>query len=57
MFNMINIALSEVDVTARPSRCTYALAQWLMERHRDVYPKMEGLVYTFYKEDKNRNYL
>ena len=42
MFNMINIALSEVDVTARPSRCTYALAQWLMERHRDVYPKMEG---------------
>ena len=42
MFNMINIALSEVDVVGRPSRCTFALAQWLEERHTDVYPKMEG---------------
>jgi hypothetical protein len=42
MFNMINIALSELDVVGRPSRCTYAVAQWLEERHRDVYPKMEG---------------
>jgi RNA-binding protein Tab2/Atab2 len=42
MFNMINIALSEIDVSRRPSRCTFALAQWLEERHRDVYPKMEG---------------
>eukprot|EP00566_Odontella_aurita_P015154 CAMPEP_0113533532 /NCGR_PEP_ID=MMETSP0015_2-20120614/4661_1 /TAXON_ID=2838 /ORGANISM="Odontella" /LENGTH=343 /DNA_ID=CAMNT_0000432603 /DNA_START=68 /DNA_END=1099 /DNA_ORIENTATION=+ /assembly_acc=CAM_ASM_000160 len=42
MFNMINIALSEVDVVARPSRCTFALAQWLEERNRDVYPKMDG---------------
>jgi hypothetical protein len=42
MFNMINIALSELDVVGRPSRCTYAMAQWLEERHRDVYPKMEG---------------
>lgn len=42
MFNMINIALSEVDVVAKPSRCTFSLAGWLEERNRDVYPKMEG---------------
>jgi hypothetical protein len=42
MFNMINIALSELEVVARPSRCTFSLAQWLEERHRNVYPKMEG---------------
>lgn len=42
MFNMIKIALSDLDVVGRPSRCTYAVAQWLEERHRDVYPKMEG---------------
>lgn len=42
MFNMINIALSEVDVVAKPSRCTFALAQWIEERNRDVYPKMKG---------------
>jgi len=38
----INIALSEIDVIAKPSRCTFALAQWLEERNREVYPKMEG---------------
>lgn len=42
MFNMLNIALTDLDVISRPSRCTFALAQWLEERHRDVYPKMEG---------------
>lgn len=42
MFNMINIALSEIDVIAKPSRCTFALAQWIEERNRDVYPKMRG---------------
>jgi hypothetical protein len=42
MFNMIKIALSELDVVGRPSRCTYAVAQWLEERHRKVYPQMEG---------------
>lgn len=42
MFNMINIALSEIDVTAKPSRCTFALAQWIEERNREVYPKMKG---------------
>ena len=42
MFNMINIAVSDLDVVGKPSRCTYTVAQWLEERHRDVYPKMEG---------------
>jgi hypothetical protein len=42
MFNMINIALSELEVISRPSRCTFSLAQWLEERHASVYPKMEG---------------
>jgi hypothetical protein len=42
MFNMINIALSELEVVGRPSRCTFSLAQWLEERNRDVYPQMEG---------------
>lgn len=42
MFNMIKIALSDLDVVGRPSRCTYAVAQWLEQRHRDVYPNMEG---------------
>ena len=42
MFNMINIALSELDVVGRPSRCTNSIAGWLEERHRDVYPNMEG---------------
>jgi len=42
MFNMINIALSDIDVIAKPSRCTFALAQWIEERNRDVYPNMKG---------------
>jgi len=42
MFNMINIALAEVDVEARPSRCTFALAAWIEERNRSVYPAMGG---------------
>ena len=42
MFNMINIALSELEVVGRPSRCTYTVAQWLEERHKNVYPNMEG---------------
>jgi hypothetical protein len=44
MFNMINIALGELEVVAKPSRCTFALAQWLEERHKHVYPQMEGYV-------------
>lgn len=43
MFNMMNIALSDIaEVTAKPSRCTLALASWLEERHAKVYPQMEG---------------
>merc|ERR1712176_1221414 len=42
MFNMINVALSELPVTSKPSRCTLQLATWLEERHRTVYPGMEG---------------
>jgi len=43
MFNMINIALQELPgLTSKPSRCTFALAAWLEERHRLVYPKMPG---------------
>jgi hypothetical protein len=42
MFNMINIALNELAVTAKPSRCTFALAGWLEERHANVYPAMEN---------------
>lgn len=43
MFNMKSIALSDIaEVTAKPSRCTLALASWLEERHQDVYPQMEG---------------
>lgn len=43
MFNMLNIALAEVDgITIRPSRCCYQLAEWIDERMVDVYPKMPG---------------
>eukprot|EP00548_Thalassiothrix_antarctica_P005576 CAMPEP_0194134254 /NCGR_PEP_ID=MMETSP0152-20130528/4334_1 /TAXON_ID=1049557 /ORGANISM="Thalassiothrix antarctica, Strain L6-D1" /LENGTH=322 /DNA_ID=CAMNT_0038829895 /DNA_START=203 /DNA_END=1171 /DNA_ORIENTATION=+ len=42
MFNMINIALSDVSVVAKPSRCTFALSSWLEQRHAIVYPAMEG---------------
>jgi RNA-binding protein Tab2/Atab2 len=38
----INIALADLEVIGRPSRCTFSLAQWLEERHTNVYPKMEG---------------
>ena len=42
MFNMISIALTDLPVTSKPSRCTFALSTWLEERHKNVYPKMEG---------------
>lgn len=42
MFNMIDIALREVDVAVKPCRTTYAMYQWLEERERDVYPNMLG---------------
>lgn len=42
MFNMINIALSEIDVQVSPSRKTYALFQLLKEREETVYVNMPG---------------
>ena len=42
MFNMITIALQELPVTTKPSRCTFSLATWLEDRHKNVYPHMEG---------------
>lgn len=42
MFNMIQIALSEIDVKVIPSRKTYALYQLIKEREENVYRKMPG---------------
>jgi RNA-binding protein Tab2/Atab2 len=42
MFNMISIALQELPVTSKPSRCTFALSSWLEDRHENVYTKMVG---------------
>lgn len=42
MFNMIQIALSEIDVQVAPSRKTYALFQLLKEREELVYANMPG---------------
>mmetsp|Transcript_21496 Transcript_21496/g.50946 ORF Transcript_21496/g.50946 Transcript_21496/m.50946 type:complete len:285 (+) Transcript_21496:171-1025(+) len=42
MFNMINIALSELDVTIKPSRKTYSLLNKINQREETVYPEMEG---------------
>ena len=41
MFNMINIALSEISVLVSPSRKTYALYQVIRDRER-VYKEMPG---------------
>ena len=42
MFNMIKIAMNEVNVTTKPSRSTYALTEWLRDREENVYPMMKG---------------
>lgn len=42
MFNMINIALSAIDVQVAPSRKTYALFQLLKHRENNVYKNMPG---------------
>lgn len=42
MFNMIDIALRDVEIAVKPCRTTYAMYQWLEERERDVYPNMTG---------------
>lgn len=42
MFNMIQIALSEIDVQVSPSRRTYSLYQVIKEREERVYRNMPG---------------
>lgn len=42
MFNMINIALAQLDVTVSPSRKTYALYQLIRDREEKVYKNMPG---------------
>lgn len=42
MLNMIQIALSEIDVTVLPSRKTYALYKLLKQRETKVYRNMPG---------------
>lgn len=42
MFNMINIALSTLDVEVKPSRRTHNLFMWLEEREKFIYPTMSG---------------
>ncbi|CAM9616476.1 unnamed protein product [Chrysoparadoxa australica] len=46
MFNMINIALGELDVAVKPCRTTYALYNWLEQREAEVYPGMTGYTPT-----------
>jgi hypothetical protein len=42
MFNMISIALTDLDVEAKPSRRTSSLSLWLEQREKHVYPQMSG---------------
>jgi len=42
MFNMINIALSDFDITIRPSRRTYRLFEKIDEREKNIYPTLKG---------------
>jgi hypothetical protein len=53
MFNMISIALSDLDIVVKPSRRTYSLLNKIKEREENVYPKMEG--YKSYMRDYNSN--
>lgn len=42
MFNMISIALSDLDIIVQPSRRTFALYKKIKERETNIYPNMEG---------------
>mmetsp|Transcript_6323 Transcript_6323/g.15274 ORF Transcript_6323/g.15274 Transcript_6323/m.15274 type:complete len:338 (+) Transcript_6323:2-1015(+) len=42
MFNMINIALSDLDLIVRPSRRTFSLYNKISEREEKIYPEMKG---------------
>jgi hypothetical protein len=55
MYNMINIALSELDIIVKPSRRTYKLLDLISYREKMVYPTMDGYK-PFMKEiDTNLN--
>ncbi|CAC27084.1 hypothetical protein [Guillardia theta] len=53
MFNMISIALSDLDINVKPSRRTYALFEIIREREKTIYPEMIGYkpYLREYKED------
>lgn len=53
MFNMINIALSDLDVIVRPSRRTFNLFEKIANRESSVYPKLKG--YRPFMRDLNVN--
>jgi hypothetical protein len=42
MFNMISIALSDLDIIVKPSRRTFALYKIIKNREENIYPNMEG---------------
>lgn len=42
MLNMINIALSTLEVEVRPSQRCHNLFMWLRDREKEIYPKMRG---------------
>lgn len=42
MFNMINIALSTLNVEVKPSRRCHNLMMWLQDRETNVYPNLVG---------------
>ena len=42
MLNMITIALKNLDVEVKASKCTHNLQIWLEEREEHIYPKMDG---------------
>jgi len=42
MNNMITKACEDLEITALPSRRTYALQKWIQQRFEKVYPQQEG---------------
>nr|UXY88020.1 RNA-binding protein [Cryptomonas curvata] len=42
MFNMISLALSDLDIIVKPSRRTFALYKEIKNREDNIYPNMEG---------------
>jgi len=56
MFNMISIALSDLDLIIKPSRRTFSLFKTIQQREELVYPTMEGFK-SFLKENQTREIL